>query len=156
MGKPGWKWRITAYAGVEEAACPLRQGLQDIGEGAPPMPQAASWLARCVSCQRENVNPLCFLHFPPRKTGRPSWEPCTVWPLPLTSPPSKSSSSCDHELETSVGTSSSCGGLSVVLLLVWHWDRLAPGTLCCSAVMLAPGHTSPPATKYKETMWDWK
>ena len=31
---------------------------------------------------------------------------------------------------------------------------LGPGTLCCSAAKLARGHTSPQATKYKETLWD--
>ena len=30
---------------------------------------------------------------------------------------------------------------------------LGAGTLCCSAAMLAPGHTSPLAAKYKETVW---
>ena len=29
---------------------------------------------------------------------------------------------------------------------------LRPGTFCCSAAMLTPGHTSPPATKHKETI----
>ena len=28
--------------------------------------------------------------------------------------------------------------------------------LCCNSVKLAPGHTSPWATKYKETIWDLK
>ena len=32
------------------------------------------------------------------------------------------------------------------------WDRLGPGTFHCSAAMFAPGHTSPRATKYKETV----
>ena len=36
-------------------------------------------------------------------------------------------------------------------------DRgLGPGTLHCRAVMLAPGHTSPQETNYKETVWDYK
>ena len=30
--------------------------------------------------------------------------------------------------------------------------RLGPGTLCCSVAKLALGHTSPGATKYKETV----
>ena len=34
------------------------------------------------------------------------------------------------------------------------WDSLGPGTLCCSAAVLAPGQTSPWATKYKETIRD--
>ena len=31
-----------------------------------------------------------------------------------------------------------------------HETGLGPGTLCCSAAVLAPGHTSPQATKYKK------
>lgn len=88
----------THMRGWRKQRVPSDRVSGDIGEGAPPMPQAASWLERCVSCQRENVTPLCFLHFSHRKTGRPSWEPCTVWPLTLTSPPSKSSNGCDQEL----------------------------------------------------------
>ena len=34
------------------------------------------------------------------------------------------------------------------------WDRLGPGTFCCSAAVLAHGHTSPRAIRYKETIWD--
>ena len=38
-------------------------------------------------------------------------------------------------------------------LICTHYEtRLGPGTLCCSAAMLAPGQTSPLATKYKETI----
>ena len=31
---------------------------------------------------------------------------------------------------------------------------LGPGPIGCRTAMLAPGHTSPPATEYKETVWD--
>ena len=44
-----------------------------------------------------------------------------------------------------------------VLTISYHCDSetvLGPGTFRCSAAVLAPGHTSPPATKYKETIWD--
>ena len=33
---------------------------------------------------------------------------------------------------------------------------LGPGPIGCRTAMLAPGHTSPPATEYKETVWDYK
>ena len=33
-----------------------------------------------------------------------------------------------------------------------HWDSLGPGTLCCSAAVFAPGHTSPWATEHKRTV----
>ena len=38
--------------------------------------------------------------------------------------------------------------------LLCKWDGLEPGTLCCNAAKLAPVHTSPWATKYKETVGD--
>ena len=34
-------------------------------------------------------------------------------------------------------------------------DRQGPETFCCSAAGLAPGQTSPQATKYQETKKDW-
>ena len=39
-----------------------------------------------------------------------------------------------------------------ILQLRQAWDL----GLCCNSVKLAPGHTSPWATKYKETTWDLK
>ena len=37
-----------------------------------------------------------------------------------------------------------------------HFETgLGPGALCCHATMLAPEHTSPWATTYKETVWNY-
>ena len=44
--------------------------------------------------------------------------------------------------------------MSASLIFISIWDR--PGALCFSTTTLAPGHTSPWATKYKETIWDLK
>ena len=54
---------------------------------------------------------------------------------------------CSHQYEIP--------GLWLDLLRQWEMTlRQGPTTLCCSAAMLAPGHTSLQATEYKETVWD--
>ena len=47
---------------------------------------------------------------------------------------------------------SSVWGLTPELSPLSRWDRLEPGTLCCSAVMLAPGQTSLRA-KCTKNLW---